>query len=267
VIRLSLKTDDLKMEIAPPEGQEAPPFCKETIGTFEVIRGEEPCPSALLAYCVEPEPGQACIQAIEQTNYDLWLTWESKDPPKVFLGANGTSLTLKRHGRQGYAVLNWGNYVGDSTVRVVCDGREVCRLPVEIRSRKMGYLDDYRKMLDDISERLAALIFDYGSPTAVYTQRAALDEHVAYLDYLFLRYLMDEKRLLLHFRLVAANPHRTTEREIVRADLAHARSLTPRSLHAVYAHAEHLVRPQRVVAPTLQSRSVMCLANCSTTAW
>jgi hypothetical protein len=118
----------------------------------------------------------------------------------------------------------------------------------------MGYLNDYRTMLDDISERLAALIFDYGSPTAVYTQRAALDEHVAYLDYLFLRYLMDEKRLPLHFRLVAANPHRTIEREIVWTDLALAHSLTPRSLQAVYAHAKHLTRPQRVVAPALQSQ-------------
>ena len=209
---------------------------------------------ASLVYCAEPEPGQACIQAREQTNYDLWLTWEGKDAPKILLGDNGTSLTLKRHGQQGYTTLNWGNYVGASDLRVMYSGKQVCRLRVEVRSRKMGYLHDYRTMLDDISERLAALIFDYGSPTAVYTQRAALDEHVAYLDYLFLRYLMDEKRLPLHFRLVAANPHRTIERQIVWTDLALARSLTPRSLQAVYVHAEHLTRPRRFVAPALQSQ-------------
>lgn len=256
VVKLSLKTDDLMIEITPSEDLEALSFCRETIGTFEVTRGNEPCPSAPLVYCVEPEPGQACIQAIEQTGYDLWLMWEDegKDAPRMFLGGKEISQALKRHGQQGYASLNWGNYVGASTVRVVCDKREVCRLPVEVRSRKMDYLDDYRNMLDDISERLAALIFDYGSPTAVYTQRAALDEHVAYLDYLFLRYLMDEKRLPLHFRLAAANPHRITERKIVWADLALVRSLTPRSLQAVYTHAEHLARPQRFVAPALQSQ-------------
>ena len=253
VIKLSLKTDDLTVEITPSEGREVSSFCKETIGTFEVIRGDEPCPSAQLVYCAEPEPGQTCIQAVEQTNYDLWLTWEGEDAPQILLGDNGTSLTLKCHGQQGYAILNWGNYVGASVVRIVHEGKEL-RLPVEVRSRKMDYLDDYRNMLDDISERLAALIFDYGSPTAVYTQRAALNEHVAYLDYLFLRYLMDEKRLPLHFRLVAANPHRTTEREIVWTDLALARSLTPRSLQAVYVHAEHLTRPRRFVAPALQSQ-------------
>jgi predicted component of viral defense system (DUF524 family) len=254
VIKLSLKTDDLTIEITSSEDREVPSFCKETVGTFEVTRGDEPWPLASLVYCAEPKPGQACIQAREQTNYDLWFTWEGKDAPKILLGDNGTSLTLKRHGQQGYTILNWGNYVGASDLWVMYSGEQVCRLPVEVRSHKMDYLNDYRTMLDDISEQLAALVFNYGSPTAVYTQRAALDAHVAYLDYLFLRYLMDEKRLPLHFCLVAANPHRTTEREIVWTDLALARSLTPRSLQAVYAHAKHLTRPQRVVAPALQSQ-------------
>ncbi len=254
VIKLCLKTDGLTVEVAPSEGREDQPSRKETIGPFEVIRGTEPCYSASLVYCAEPGPGQACLQAREQTGYDLWLEWEGTDAPQILLGDDGTSLPLKHHGQKGYATLNWGNYVGASAVRVVWAGRELGRLPVEVRSRKMRYLDDYRKMLDDISERLAALIFDYGSPTAVYTQRAAPDEHVAYLDYLFLRYLMDGKRLPLHFRLVAANPHHTTEREVVWTGLALARSLTPRSLQAVYAHAEHLARPQRVVAPALQSQ-------------
>ncbi|NIN63961.1 MAG: hypothetical protein GTO63_04435 [Anaerolineae bacterium] len=71
VIRLSLKTDDLTMEITSPEDREVPSFCKETVGTFEVIRGDEPWPLASLVYCAEPEPGQARIQAREQNNYDL----------------------------------------------------------------------------------------------------------------------------------------------------------------------------------------------------
>jgi predicted component of viral defense system (DUF524 family) len=118
----------------------------------------------------------------------------------------------------------------------------------------MDYLEDYRLMLDDISERLAALIFDYGSPTAVYAQRAAIDEHVAYLDYLFIRYLMDELRFPHHFRLLAADPHRVTQREDVWSDLSHARSLTPRAVQAMVVHMEHLSRPQTVVAPTLASQ-------------
>ena len=109
-------------------------------------------------------------------------------------------------------------------------------------------------MLDDISERLAALIFDYGSPTAVYAQRAAIDDHVAYLDYLFIRYLMDELRFPLHFRLLAADPHRVTHREDVWSDLSHARSLTPRAVQAMVVHMEHLARPKTAVAPTLASQ-------------
>jgi predicted component of viral defense system (DUF524 family) len=254
VIRLLLKTGCLTLEITPSEQQETPTFCTETVGAFEVSRGTEPCHSAPLIYCAEPEPGLVCIQATEQTNYDLWLEWESKAAPLIFLGDDGTLLPIKHHGEKGYAILNWGNYVGRSTVRLVCDGQQVTDLPIEVRSLKIDYLDDYRMMLDDISERLSALIFGYASPTVVYTQRVALDEHVAYLDYLFLRYLMDEKRLPLHFRLAAADPHRTTEHKVVWTDLALVRSLTPRSLQAIYAHPEHLARSQSGIASIMQSQ-------------
>lgn len=254
VIRLLFQTDCLTLQIAPSERQETPAFCTETVGAFEVSRGTVPCHSAPLVYCAEPEPGLVCIQATEQTRYDLWLEWEGRSVPQIFLGEDETPLPIKHHGKKGYAILNWGNYVGRSTVRLVCDGQRVTDLPIEVRSLKMDYLDDYRMMLDDISERLSALIFGYGCPTVVYTQRVAQDEHVAYLDYLFLRYLMDEKRLPLHFRLAAADPHRTTEHKVVWADLSLVRSLTPRSIQSIYAHPEHLARSQSCVAPTMQSR-------------
>ncbi len=257
VVRLSLKTDDLTVEITPPESQDVPFLPgeerNEAIGEWTVTYAGQPCGDTALAFCPNPSPGLAKLQFREQTTYDVWIEWDVGSPPQLYLGDQERTREAKGREQNLYWPLNWGNYVGASVVRIVHE-RKGLRLPVEVRSRKIGYLDDYCNMLDDISERLAALIFDYASPTAVYTQRAALDEHVAYLDYLFLRYLMDEKRLPPHFRLIAANPHRTTEREIVWTDLALARSLTPRSLQAVYAHAEHLTRPQRVVAPALQSQ-------------
>jgi hypothetical protein len=257
VVRLSLKTDDLAVEITPPDSREVlflpGEERNEAIGEWMVTCADQLCTDTALAFCPNPPPSLAKLQFREQTTYDMWIEWETDGSLRLHLGGRERTKEAKVSGQHLYWPFNWGNYVGASVVRIVHEGKELC-LPVEVRSRKMDYLDDYRTMLDDISERLAALIFDYGSPTAVHTQRAALDEHVAYLDYLFLRYLMDEKRLPLHSRLVAANPHRTTEREIVWTDLALARSLTPRSLQTVYVHAERLTRPQRVIAPALQSQ-------------
>ena len=257
VIAICNSTDSLTVTMSPSETlhkqDEEEKERHELAGGWAVTYVNKTDASAPLVFCPDPPPGLERIQAYEQTTYDVWIEWQAGDAPALFLGNQKKTTGVKAKGHLLYWPLNWGNYVGASVVRIVHNDVKL-RLPIEVRSRKMGYLDDYRIMLDDISERLAALIFDYGSPTAVYTQRAALDEHVAYLDYLFLRYLMDEKRLPLHFRLVAANPHRTTEREIVWTDLALARSLTPRSLQTVYAHAEHLARPQRVIAPALQSQ-------------
>lgn len=254
VISLSCSTDNVDITITSPEEPAAQVRGhSEAVGQWMVTCADQPCGDTALAFCPNPPLGLAKLQFREQTTYDVWIEWGTGSSLQLYLWDQERTKEAKVSGQHLYWSLNWGNYVGASVVRIIHEGHEL-RLPVEVRSRKMDYLDDYHNMLDDISERLAALIFDYGSPTAVYTQRAALDEHVAYLDYLFLRYLMEERRLPLHFRLVAANPHRATEREIVWTDLALARSLTPRSLQAVYVHAEHLARPQRVIAPALQSQ-------------
>ena len=229
-------------------------YHSEAWGVLILSCGGAPDSGAPLIFVPDPAPGLAHIQAREQTPYDVWLTWDGPESPQLWLGESAVPVALKPFGVQAYTSLNWGNYVGASTLNVYLGGREVMTLPVEVRSRKMGYLDDYRVMLDDISERVAALIFDYGSPTSVYAQRRVQDVHVAYLDYLFLRYLMDAARLPLAFRLVMADPHRATVREPVWNELSQARTVTPRAVYAMGAHPELLTRPSRRVAPAVQTR-------------
>ena len=250
---LSYKTETFSFEIHSPEPlpQECP---RQSWGAFQMSRDDVPDADAPLIFVPNPDLGLANIQVREQTSYDVWITWEGNETPQIFIGEQETPESLKCQGNRAYLALNWGNYVGASALRICVDGRNVVNLPVEVRSRKMGYLDDYRVMLDDISERLAALVFDYGSPTSVYAQRRAQDLHIAYLDYLFLRYLMDDARVPLAFRLAAADPHQTTVREAVWQDVSQARNVTARSVYAMAAHPEHLARPHRRVAPAVQTR-------------
>ncbi len=223
------------------------------VGGFDVQHACAPAP-ATLVFVPTPATGLAHVQAQEQCEYEVWLTWEGDAVPQVFLGADTAPLPMRRCGQQAYLALNWGNYVGASMLRVQAHGQIIATLPVEVRSRKMGYLDDYRVMLDDISEQLAALIFDYDSPTSVYAPRRTQDVHVAYLDYLFLRYLMAEHRLPLAFRLVQTDPHRATVREAVWQEISQVRNVTARAVYAMAAHPEHLTRPARCVAPAVQTR-------------
>lgn len=204
-----------------------------------------PSKNALLLYCPHPEPGLACIQVREQTAYDLWLEWEGDNAPQLFLDDRQEPEPLKQSEQRAYLSLNWGNFVGASCLRIKQAAQTLIELCVEVRSRKVDYLSDYRLMLDDISEHLAALIFDFGSPTAAYHGRLTSEEHVAYLDYLFLRYLMDNTRVPLHFRLVASAPHRTTQREAVWVDVSQVRHITPRTITTLLTHPEHLADARR----------------------
>lgn len=253
ITRLAYKTATETVDISVP-GTFSTTGLGETCSGFEIQRSDVSDPSTPLIFVLQPETGLACVQAQEQIAYDIWLAWEGEDVPQIFIGDAAAPLPQKHSGRQAYITLNWGNYVGASVLRVQVGGREVATLPVEVRSRKVNYLDDYRAILDDISEKLAALVFDFGSPTSVYAPRQAQDRHVAYLDYLFLRYIMHPAHLPLHFRLVAADPHHAMVRESEWRDLSQARALTSHTMQALVAHSEHLTRPRHLVAPTLQAR-------------
>jgi hypothetical protein len=253
ITKITLHTKAYTLTIKPSTLQVTNAYLECAIEDCTLTITKEPCDVAPLLYVPHPAPGQACIQAQEQTAYDVWLTWEVAPMPQVLVGYAGEALSLKRQGKQAYAVLNWRNYVG-ATKLVIDQGDVKTTLPIEVRARKLGYLDDYREMLDAISEWLAALVFHYDSPTSVYTQRAVSHPHIAYLDYLFLRALFTTGRLSRYFNIIAGEPHRQTQRESIWVRLEESRTCTPRALHTLYAHPEHLTRPSRVVAPGLQAQ-------------
>ena len=204
-----------------------------------------------LMYC--PDPGRrllAPVQFREQTEYALRIDGPQDLIEHLVAQASPVVRFLCSDAPVAVGMFNWGNYVGRSELPISLPG--VPPLPVEVRSRKMGYLDDYERMLDDISAQISSLVFDYNTPTTVYQERAASDEHVAYLDYLFIKYLMYERRLPLHFRIIAADPHRAASREEVWEDLALAHSIQPRTVENILAYPEYLAKPEGQIASALQ---------------
>lgn len=199
-----------------------------------------PDAAAPLVYCPDSDEGLAHVQAREQTGYDLWLTFEGDTLPGLYLGE--AIQQLKQSGQQAYLALNWGNYVGASSLRLVQNGMVRCTLPIEVRAHKLDYLSDYRRLLDDISRQVTTLIFDYAASTAVYHGQTSHDEAVAYLDYLFLRYLLAPERLPRHFQIVTKAPHRVTRRVDTWVDVSQVRQVTPRAVTTLLVHPEYLAR-------------------------
>ena len=81
------------------------------------------------------------------------------------------------------------SYVGKGFFDITLDG-VVLKIPFEIRSKKIEYINDYPKMLGDIAEFSAPLILDYKSPlfrnySASYKSKSTVYEDFIVLEYIF----------------------------------------------------------------------------------
>ena len=146
--------------------------------------------------------------------------------------------------------FTWGDYVGFSRLQVEVDGQVVLDLPVEVYSRKLGYEQDYHRLLDEVADWLTALAFSVCTPTTLPTAVEAPERGSLYLTYLILRRLMAHDRVPAAFERVRTEPHRRLVREARRVDLALARQVDARTL-ADLVTCTDMARGSRGVSPPI----------------
>lgn len=116
---------------------------------------------------------------------------------------------------------------------------------VEVRSRKLGYRDDYRLMLEDITERCIDLLMDLRAPTAL---RAAPDPghspKTMAQRFAFLKALLGSPQFQNALHRVASHPHQRWEPEEATIDTRRGFRPSARSLREL-ARA-----PRRVPLPS-----------------
>ncbi|MDD4911058.1 MAG: DUF2357 domain-containing protein [Sideroxydans sp.] len=88
------------------------------------------------------------------------------------------------------------------------------RVAIEIRSRKVGYRDDYRRMLEDITEQSVALLMELRAPSAL---RVAPDPgrtpDTLHQRFAFLRGLLGSRQFRDALHRIVTHPHRRWEPE------------------------------------------------------
>lgn len=191
-----------------------------------------------------------CWRFWERTGYAVFIEGVGKAILRTWVGEQERTRALHRVGGGAYWPLNWGDYVGLSRLRIEVGGRTVLNLPVEVRSRKLGYEEDYRYLLDELADWLAALAFSVSTPTTLPTVVAAPERGSLYLAYLLIRHLMQRHRLPAAFERVRMEPHRRLVREPRRVDFAQAQQIGARALTDLVASAD-LARGGGVLSPAV----------------
>ena len=114
-----------------------------------------------------------------------------------FLGENGGRIYT----------LNFSGYVGKGLFDVKTSKGHVIEIPFEVRSKKIGYLSEYPRMLEDISEFSTSLLLHTRSP--LYSEFQLSDDNMDsfYEDFLILDYIFSKLDLVGVYEYLRNNLH------------------------------------------------------------
>lgn len=99
-------------------------------------------------------------------------------------------------------------YTGTLPIRVLSNGREVTRLRVEVRSRKLDYLKQYRWMLRDLAEDSAELVMArFGPAEQRFAPNYRVETRTAYQRFAFLQALIESESFAAAIGQVLNRPY------------------------------------------------------------
>lgn len=164
-------------------------------------------PHPLLDCRNDPESSKGCepIQLLELTEYwfEIRLTYPAEcvtcDKPEVLDADNRSGLT----GR-----LKPGLYTGCLSLRLTVDGKPLEPVELEVRSKKLNYLTDYREMLNDITEALSDLALERFAPSEhKFTPDPGKDASTLYQRFAFLQSLIAGQAFQSALRRIVSRPY------------------------------------------------------------
>ena len=163
-----------------------------------------------------PRDSESSIQLLEESEYRYEINVEGASPqwstyrPEIFQPdtVNG------RTGR-----LRTGPYTGWLPVTIFRDGSPAGNISLEVRSRKLNYLNEYHWMMRDLAEELAEVVMYNFAPAE---QRFSMDDSrdavTLYQRFAFVRSLIASDSFKAAIRQVIKRPHVSWEElhEVVR---------------------------------------------------
>lgn len=152
------------------------------------------------------EHGEACVQIKEGCFYDYELIYEEN--PKLFsLPKCDFIKPFIRKPQLG--TISPNVYVGTLTLEVFNRKTKevVGEFSVEVRSVKTKYREDYRNMIEDITERCTDLIMQIDSPvTQNFETDFETDNETLYQRFTFVRSLIDSREFRESIQKIITNP-------------------------------------------------------------
>ena len=194
-------------------------YSKHSINDYLILENidlvEIPDNLTPIQYCVDSSTHFANLMLLEETDYQI--LFESKDINSSydvlyslvkmnndFFNEFRFSLTeFEKYKVVG--TLNFRSYVGKSFLDVKKNGYLSNRVPIEVRSKKIDYFNQYSAMVAELSQYALGLIFESNSPLYQEFEIDYKNKTTYYEDFMFLEYLFRPENLPSIFEYLSKN--------------------------------------------------------------
>ena len=183
------------------------------------------------------------IFLLEATQYQVSFEPNEKDLEgfSLFKYENSPLTFMNVAGFYG-GFLNFTNYVGKTFFDIEKDGKTIYKLPIEVRSKKIKYNEQYPAMIGDLSKYSSGLIFEINSPLY---QSFELNENrsdTSYEDFMLLEYLFRPENLPSTFEYLSKNLYTLLENQIEEVPTSMASNVGPNELIDVFSNPKNLYK-------------------------
>lgn len=178
---------------------------------------DEPDNQTPIQYCPDIGANFAKLMFLEETEYQI--LFESGDVKADFGVLYSLTKINDNHFKpfrfelgdnKQYKIagtLNFRSYVGKSFLDVRKDKIGSIKIPIEVRSKKIDYFNQYSAMIADLSQHSLSLIFEVNSPLYQEFELDYRQKETYYEDFMFLEYLFREDNLPSIFEYLTKNLH------------------------------------------------------------
>ena len=138
--------------------------------------------------------------------------------------------------------LNFRSYVGKSFLDVRKDNINSIKIPIEVRSKKIDYFNQYSSMIADLSQQALSLIFELNSPLYQEFELDYRKKETYYEDFMFLEYLFRQDNLPSIFEYLSKNLHSQLKNHVETVPISFASNVNQKTLKNIVSKPNSLFK-------------------------
>ncbi len=137
-----------------------------------------------------------------------------------------------------HGTINFKSFAGKTFLDILYKDKIIFSVPIEVRSKKIDYQEQYPQMIADIAEYLSGLLFRMNSPLYHSYELSELSENSPYEEYMLLEYLFRPDNLPAIFEYLSRNLYSYLEEFTERVPTTFASNIGSNELANIAAYTD-----------------------------